>query len=108
VLADPEPRQGALRLTGPEALDAAAVAARIARGAGRGISLEQPSIVPWQAELRANGMDPWLVASTVHLYEAVTRDALADVSPEVERVLGRPPRPIDDWIRDELAPLLRD
>jgi hypothetical protein len=49
-----------------------------------------------------------LVESTVHLYEAVARGALAEVSPEVERVLGRPPRPIDDWILDELAPLLRD
>jgi len=108
VLADPAPPVGALRLTGPEALDAAAVAARISGAAGRDIALVQPPIVPWQAELRSNGMDPWLVASTVHLYEAVARDALADVSPEVERVLGRPPRPIDDWIRDELVALLRD
>ena len=108
VLADPAPPLGALRLTGPEALDAAAVAARIASIAGREISLLQPSIVSWQAELRSNGMDRWLVESTVHLYEAVARDALADVSPDVERVLGRPPRPLDDWIRDEMVPLLRD
>jgi hypothetical protein len=53
-------------------------------------------------------MDPWLVESTVHLYEAVARGALADVSPDVERVLGRSPRPLDDWIRDELVPLLGD
>jgi uncharacterized protein YbjT (DUF2867 family) len=108
VLADPAPPLGALRLTGPEALDAAAVAARIGSIAGREISLQQPPIVSWQAELRSNGMDRWLVESTVHLYEAVARDALADVSPDVERVLGRPPRPLDDWIRDELVALLRE
>ena len=108
VLAAPAPAIGALQLTGPEALDAAAVAARIGAGAGREVALLQPSIVSWQAELRSNGMDRWLVESTVHLYEAVAHGALAAVSPEVERVLGRPPRPIDDWIRDELVPLLRD
>jgi len=39
------------------------------------------------------GMDEWLLGSTVHLYEAVARGALANVSPDVERVLGRPPVP---------------
>ena len=108
VLADPDPLVGALRLTGPDALDAAGVAARIAAVAGREVSLLQPPLDSWQADLRSSGMDPWLVDSTVYLYEAVERDALAELSPEVERVLGRPPRPLDDWIRDELVPLLGD
>lgn len=108
VLADPDPPRGALQLTGPEALDAAGVAARIGAAAGREITLLQPSIVAWQAELRSNGMDRWLVDSTVHLYKAVARGALAELSPVVERITARPPRPLDDWIRDELVPLLRD
>ncbi|MDQ1448703.1 MAG: hypothetical protein QOC79_1674 [Actinomycetota bacterium] len=108
VLAAPDPPLGAFRLTGPEALDAGGVAARIAAIADREISLLQPPIVSWQADLRANGMDRWLVESTVHLYEAVAGGALAELSPEVERITGRPPRPLDDWIRDELVPLLRD
>jgi uncharacterized protein YbjT (DUF2867 family) len=108
VLVSPEPPVGALPLTGPEALDAAAVAARLAKVTGREVSLLQPPIDSWQADLRANGMDPWLLDSTVHLYEAVARDALAELSPNVERVTGEPPRPLDDWIRDELVPLLRD
>jgi uncharacterized protein YbjT (DUF2867 family) len=108
VLADPEPPAGALRLTGPEALGAADVAARISEAAGREVALLQPPLDTWQAEMRSSGMDPWLVESTVHLWEAVARGALEDVSSEVERVLGRPPRPLDDWIRDELVPLLGD
>jgi uncharacterized protein YbjT (DUF2867 family) len=108
VLGAVEPPAGALRLTGPEALRAADVAGRISEIAGREIALVQPPLDAWQAELRSSGMDPWLLESTVHLYEAVARGALGDVSPDVERVLGRPPRPIDDWIRDELLPLLRD
>lgn len=106
VLADPEPPTGALQLTGPEALRAADVAARIAAITGREVALLQPPIDTWQAELRSSGMDPWLVESTVDLYEAVARGALAGVSPDVGSVLGRPSRPLDDWLRDELVPLL--
>jgi uncharacterized protein YbjT (DUF2867 family) len=108
VLADPEPPTGALQLTGPEALSAAAVAARISAVTGREIAVLQPPIADWQAGLRAGGMDPWLLDSTVHLYEAVARGALAAVSPVVEKVLGRAPRPLDDWLRDELVDLLRE
>jgi uncharacterized protein YbjT (DUF2867 family) len=108
VLADPDPPLGALRLTGPEALSAADVVARISTVTGREVELLQPPIDTWQADLRSSGMDPWLVDSTVHLYEAVARGALADVASDVERVLGGGPRPIDDWIRDELLPLLGD
>jgi len=106
VLGAAEPPTGALRLTGPEALSAADVATRISEVTGREIALLQPPLDAWQAELRSSGMDPWLLESTVHLYEAVSRGALADVSPDVERVLGHPGRPLDSWIRDELVPLL--
>jgi uncharacterized protein YbjT (DUF2867 family) len=108
VLSASEPPVGALPLTGPEALDAAAVAARITAVTGREVSLSQPPIDSWAEGLRTSGMDPWLLDSTVHLYEAVARDALAELSPNVERVTGKPPRPLEDWIRDELVPLLRD
>ena len=43
----------------------------------------------WRDAVVAGGLDPWLADSTVHLYDAVARGALADVSPDVERVLGR-------------------
>jgi uncharacterized protein YbjT (DUF2867 family) len=108
VLGAVDPPRGALRLTGSEALSAADVAGRISEVTGREIALSQPPLHTWQEGLRQSGMDPWLVDSTVHLYEAVARGALGDVSPDVERVLGRPPRALDDWIRDEFLPLLRD
>lgn len=106
LLAEPEPRAGALRLTGPEALSATDLGARISDVTGRAIEVVQPPLDVWQKELIAGGMDPWLVVSTLHLYEAIARGALDDLSSDVERVLGRPPRPIDDWLRDELVPLL--
>ena len=107
VLTDPEPPAGVLRLTGPEALTAAEVAARVGEVVGRPIELLQPDLTTWAESLRASGMDPWLVDSTVHLYAAVAGGALADVSDAVGRVLHRGPQPIDEWLRDELLPRFR-
>jgi uncharacterized protein YbjT (DUF2867 family) len=78
--------RGPLRLTGPEALDGDEVAARL------GVRRLDPPLAEWRDAIVRDGLDPWLADSTVELYAAVARDALADVSPEVERVLGRPPR----------------
>ena len=106
LLAADDPPVGALRLTGPQALTAAELASRIERVTGTAIALVQPELEAWHASLTASGMDPWLADSTLHLYRAVTGGALGAVSPDVERVLGRGPRPIDDWLADVLAPML--
>jgi uncharacterized protein YbjT (DUF2867 family) len=103
VLANTAPTPGALRLTGPEALTAVDLGARVGAVIGREVAVVQPDLDRWRADLLASGMDPWLVESTVHLYAAVGRGALGDVSPDVERVLGRPARPIDGWLRDDLV-----
>jgi uncharacterized protein YbjT (DUF2867 family) len=107
VLSEPDPPAGALRLTGPEALTAAELVSRIETVIGREIELLQPDLEAWGRSLRAGGMDPWLVDSTVHLYQAVTRGALAELSDAVGRVLHRAPQPVDVWLRDELLPQLR-
>ncbi|HWS46562.1 MAG TPA: NAD(P)H-binding protein [Acidimicrobiia bacterium] len=77
---------GPLHLTGPEALDGDEVAARL------GVRRIAPPLAQWRAAAVDAGLDPWLADSTVHLYEAVARGALAEVTDTVERVLGRPPR----------------
>jgi uncharacterized protein YbjT (DUF2867 family) len=100
VLASGEPC-GALRLTGPEAIDGDELAARLH------VQRLDPARREWKRSLLDSGMDPWLVESTVHLYDAVEEGALDFVSPDVERVLGRPARPIDDWIADELSSRLQ-
>jgi len=104
LLADPATPPNALRLTGPEALTADDLARRIGLAAGRTIVVVRPDLARWRDDLVAGGMDPWLVESTVHLYEAVAQGALGDVFPDVERTLHRPARPIDGWLRDVLAP----
>jgi uncharacterized protein YbjT (DUF2867 family) len=106
ALARDAPPVGAHRLTGPDALSAAALADRISGCCGVELTLLQPDRERWHADLVAGGMDPWLADSTHHLYDAIARDALADVSPAVGLLLGRSPRPVDEWLRDRIAPLL--
>src|SRR5262249_10280141 len=79
---------GPLHLTGPEALDADEVAARL------GVTRLDPPPVQWRAAAVEQGLDPWLADSTVELYAAVARGALADVTETVSQVLGRPARPV--------------
>jgi uncharacterized protein YbjT (DUF2867 family) len=75
-----------LHITGPEALDGDEVAARL------GVHRLDPPLDRWLDAAVASGLDPWLADSTVHLYEAVARGALAETTGTVARVLGRPPR----------------
>ncbi len=103
LLADSATPSNALRLTGPEALTADDLATRIELAVGRDIVVVRPDLVRWRDGLLASGMDPWLVESTVHLYEAVANGALGDVLPDVERTLHRPARPIEGWLREVLA-----
>lgn len=77
---------GPLHLTGPEALDGDEVAARL------GVARIDLPLDRWRETVVASGLDPWLADSTVHLFEAIARGALAQTTDTVERVLGRPPQ----------------
>ena len=80
--------EGPLIVTGPEALDGDEVAARF------GVRRLDPPLDEWRDNVIAGGLDQWLADSTVELYRAVAAGALADVSPVVEQVLGRPARKV--------------
>ena len=77
---------GRLHLTGPDALDGDEVAARL------GVTRIDLPLDRWRDTVVASGLDPWLADSSVHLFEAIARGALAPTTDTVERVLGRPPR----------------
>lgn len=78
--------EGPLHITGPESLDGDEVAARL------GVTRIDLPLDRWRETVVAAGLDPWLADSSVHLFEAVARGALAQTTDTVERVLGRPPR----------------
>jgi uncharacterized protein YbjT (DUF2867 family) len=77
---------GPLHLTGPDALDGDDVGVRL------GVRRVDLPLDKWRQTVVASGLDPWLADSSVHLFEAVARGALAETTDTVERVLGRPPR----------------
>jgi NAD(P)H dehydrogenase (quinone) len=83
---------GAHVLTGPEALDGDEVGERL------GVTRLDPPRDQWRDAAVKQGLDPWLADSTVHLYDAVARGALATVSDEVPRLLGRPAHQV--FVRD--------
>jgi uncharacterized protein YbjT (DUF2867 family) len=76
--------EGPLHITGPDALDGDEVAARL------GVKRIDLPLDRWRATVVGAGLDPWLADSSVHLFEAVARGALAETTDTVERVLGRP------------------
>jgi uncharacterized protein YbjT (DUF2867 family) len=78
---------GPLHITGPDALSGDEVAARL------GAQHVDPPLDAWRDAAVAGGLDPWLADSTVHLYEAIARGALEEVTDTVERVTARPATP---------------
>jgi len=81
----------AYTLTGGVALDHAAVAAILARAAGRAIAYPDPSPDEWRAAMAGAGMSPAAVDGMVDLYGMIRAGMTASVSPDVETVLGRAP-----------------
>ena len=108
VLVDPDPPRGPAAAHRPGGADRrrARAANRLRRRAAE-IALVQPDAR--EVERRSGGRRHGSVARRVDRAPVRSRGtgALAGVSPDVERVLGRPPRPIDEWLRDELVPRLR-
>lgn len=79
-------------LTGPEALTFAEVAATISEVAGREVRFVDETVEEAYASRAAYDAPPWQVDAWVSTYTAVRAGELADVSGDVERLLGRPAR----------------
>lgn len=89
----------AYNLTGPEALDHAAVAALLSRVTGRPVSYQA---IPEEAMfegLRGAGMAESAVQYVGQLYRAVRAGLMATVTPDVQAVLGRPPVSFETFAR---------
>ena len=82
---------GPLHLTGPDALDGDEVAARL------GVTRIDLPLDKWRGRQSSLPVSTrGSPDSSVHLFEAVARGALAETTDTVERVLGRPPRRVFD------------
>lgn len=92
-----------LALTGPEALSFAEVAARMEAAAGRPVRFEAISDQEAQRLYTATGAPPAEALAHVALWRAIREGRLARVTNTVEKVLGRPPIPLDKWVLENAA-----
>ena len=83
-------------LTGPEALTLDEVAARAGAVLGRSLRFENESVedaYAWRRE--AYGAEDWQLDAWVSTYTAIAEGTVADVTDDVRRVTGRPPRTLE-------------
>ena len=90
------------RLTGPEALTQSEVAAELSRTLGRPVRYQNLTTTELLAELRKSGTPEWLAQDLVAIEAFLARGGEAQVSPDVERLTGRPPCRFAQFIRDHL------
>jgi uncharacterized protein YbjT (DUF2867 family) len=103
LLAD-EPPTGAFDLTGPEALTLPELAGRIGGAVGREVVHVEPPIGAWRDGLVGIGVPDWWANALVELFEAFNRRVEAPVTGDLERLTGRSARPVDEFVREYLAP----
>jgi NAD(P)H dehydrogenase (quinone) len=102
VLRSPVDHAGATyTLTGPEALTFTELAARAGAALGRDLRFEdetEASAYAWRRE--RYGAAQWQLDAWVSTYTAVADGSVAEVTDDVRRVTGRPPRTLEQALRD--------
>jgi uncharacterized protein YbjT (DUF2867 family) len=100
ALGPQEQRSHTYELTGPEGLTNAEVAARISRVAGRSVKYVDLSPADLKKGMIASGMTDAQAEPLIRLagyYTSRKHDVLTD---NVQKILGRPARNIDDFLRE--------
>jgi NAD(P)H dehydrogenase (quinone) len=87
-------------MTGPEALSLADAAARLSAAAGREVVYVEETLEEARESRRPSGRPDWEIEGWVTSYAAIADGALEPVSDTVERVTGRPPRSLSDFLRE--------
>jgi uncharacterized protein YbjT (DUF2867 family) len=104
ILRDPRPHAGkTYELNGPEAVSNSDVAERISRVVGRRVSYVD---IPEEAQQKAMldlGMPEWQVTAVLQLQEYYRNGRCAAVDGTVARLLGRPERTLDQYLRENAA-----
>jgi NAD(P)H dehydrogenase (quinone) len=97
VLLDPTAHVDATYvLSGPEALSLAEAAATITRATGQPVTYVDETLEEAYASRAGYGAPDWQVEAWVSTYTAIAAGDLAVVTGDVERLLGRPARSLDD------------
>ncbi|MDQ3369721.1 MAG: NmrA family NAD(P)-binding protein [Myxococcota bacterium] len=96
-------RNRAYTLTGPEALGWAEVARLLSDLLGRPIRYESIGLRRYRSELRAAGMPTSYVLVQLMIHAVARLGLAATITPELERLLGRPGRTLRQYLEDHAA-----
>jgi uncharacterized protein YbjT (DUF2867 family) len=92
-----------LAITGPEAVSFAEVAEKIGAAIGKKLKFQPVSDEEAHRRYAATGAEEEETEAHVALWRAIREGRLATVTDEVERVLGRKPIGLDQWIVENAA-----
>jgi (4-alkanoyl-5-oxo-2,5-dihydrofuran-3-yl)methyl phosphate reductase len=92
-----------LPITGPEALTFAEATARIGAAIGKALRFEPISDEEPARQFAASGAPEEEVKAHVALWRAIREGRLATVTGNVQRILGRQPFTLDQWITENAA-----
>lgn len=98
LLTAPEHTGLTYRLTGPQPLTGPDVAATLSTVLGRPVRHLDPGEPGARAQLAARGAPDWLADALLAVWAQQAAGAAAAVTDEVERVTGRPARPLADFL----------
>ena len=90
-------------LTGPEALDLAAIAALTGHELGRPVRYTELTPAEYSAEMAEAGEDPWWMYAFSTMFESIRQRRWASVTDEVARLTGRRPLSIRDLLAQQAA-----
>lgn len=103
TLTEPGHSGRAYPLTGEEALDYAEVAGLLSVALGRPIAYRYPSLLRFVRHSRAAGRSPAMTAVMAAIYTTTRLGMAATITPDVRRLLGRPPRTMRAFIDEHRA-----
>jgi uncharacterized protein YbjT (DUF2867 family) len=104
VFADPGPHRGkGYTLTGPEAVTFDEVTQILSVAVGRAISYQPATVLGYARHLRQQGLPLAQVAVQTVLHTGLRRGDAEAVDPTLPRLLGRPARTIEEYVREHAA-----
>lgn len=90
-------------LSGPAALTCAQVAAALTNASGRPVRYVAVSADAAREGMKGAGLPDWLVDALGELFAVNRAGYTAAVTPDIERITGRPPAPFEKFARDYAA-----
>jgi NAD(P)H dehydrogenase (quinone) len=101
ILSDPEAHDGkSYDLTGPDAFTLTQIAEALTRATGRQITFhDETGEEAWESRRASTDAEDWEIEGWVSSYTSIATGELDIVTGDLERLTGRPPVSLGDWLR---------